>query len=88
MSDEKETSTTKVPPPTITDPHGQDHGLIAMTGLAVGPDPRGPNLFLEIDGVNQSYRFLLSLPASARLSKTLSEAMQKYLYGKRPVCPA
>ncbi len=46
MSDEKETSTTKVPPPTITDPYGKDHGLITMTGQAVGPDPLGPNLVL------------------------------------------
>ncbi len=82
MSDEKETSTTKVPPPTITDPYGKDHGLITMTGQAVGPDPLGPNLVLKIDGVNQSYRILLSLPASAQLSKTLSEAVQKYLYGE------
>ena len=80
MGDEKETSITKVPPPTVTDPYGQDPGLTAMTGLAVGPDTQGPNLFLEIRGVNQSYRFLLSLPASARLSKMLSEAVQKYLY--------
>ncbi len=83
MGDENrdiDSQTTKVPPPTITDPYGQDHGSIPMTGLAVGPDTEGPNLFLEIYGVNQTYRFLLSLPASARLSKMLSEAVQKYLY--------
>ena len=68
----------KVPPPFVTDEATKDSSLVPILGMEVEPESSGPNLVLKIGGMNDDFRFLLSPPAAAQLSRLLDEAVQRY----------